>query len=79
MGLDNSGKTTLLNYLTKQGYKETRTTPGVNTKSIHIKRNKINLYDLGGYKPIREYWKYYYENVDALIYVVDAIKLFSAY
>ena len=23
-------------------------------------------------KKIREYWKYYYDNVDALIYVVDA-------
>lgn len=71
MGLDNSGKTTLLNYLTKQDYKETRPTPGVNAESIQIKGNKINLYDLGGQKPIRKYWKYYYENVDALIYVVD--------
>ena len=72
LGLDNAGKTTLLNYLTHEDNKNTKPTPGVNAKSIQCGGIKLNVYDLGGQKAIREYWKFYYEKVDALIYVVDA-------
>ena len=72
LGLDNAGKTTLLNYLTHEDNKNVTTTKGVNAKSIQCGGIKLNVYDLGGQKAIREYWKYYYEKVDALIYVVDA-------
>ena len=72
LGLDNAGKTTLLNYLTHEENKNTTPTKGVNAKSIQCGGIKLNVYDLGGQKAIREYWQYYYEKVDALIYVVDA-------
>ena len=72
LGLDNAGKTTLLNYLTHENNKNTTTTKGVNAKSIQCGGIKINVYDLGGQKAIRDYWKFYYDKVDALIYVVDA-------
>ena len=72
LGLDNAGKTTLLEYLTHGENKNTTPTKGVNAKSIQCGGIKLNVYDLGGQKAIREYWNYYYENVDALIYVVDA-------
>ena len=72
LGLDNAGKTTLLNYLTHVNNKETSPTKGVNAKSIQCGGIKINVYDLGGQRAIRDYWKYYYDKVDALIYVVDA-------
>ena len=67
LGLDNAGKTTLLNHLTHENNKDTKPTPGVNAKSIQCGGLKINVYDLGGQKAIREYWAYYYENIDALI------------
>jgi ADP-ribosylation factor-like protein 3 len=44
----------------------------VGSTSIQIGGIKINLYDLGGLKGIRDYWEYYYDQVDALIYVLDA-------
>ena len=72
LGLDNAGKTTLLNYLTHEDNRQTIPTQGVNGKSIQCCGINLNVYDLGGQKAIRDYWKYYYENVDALIYVVDA-------
>ena len=71
LDLDNAGKTTLLNYLTHEDNKNTKPTPGVNAKSIQYGGIKLNLYDLGGQKTNRDYWKFYYEKVDALIYVVD--------
>ena len=33
---------------------------------------KLNVWDIGGQKAIREYWKNYYDNVDGLVYVVDS-------
>ncbi len=71
LGLDNAGKTTLINYLTGENNKKVTVTQGVNAKSIQCGGIKLNVYDLGGQKKLREYWKYYYENVDGLIYVVD--------
>ena len=72
LGLDNAGKTTLLNCLTNQDVKNVESTKGVNAKSINCCGINLNVYDLGGQKAIREYWQYYYENIDGLIYVIDA-------
>ena len=72
LGLDNAGKTTLLNYLTNADNKNIKPTQGVNALSISCGGVKLNVMDLGGQKAIREYWNYYYDQVDALIYVVDA-------
>ena len=33
---------------------------------------KLNVWDIGGQKHIRPYWKNYYENTDAIIYIVDS-------
>ena len=30
------------------------------------------MWDIGGQREIREYWRNYYENTDAIIYVVDS-------
>ena len=72
LGLDNAGKTTLLKCLTEEEIKITEPTKGVNVKSIIYSGFTINVTDIGGQKEIRQYWEYYYDDVDALIYVVDA-------
>jgi GTPase SAR1 family protein len=33
---------------------------------------KLNVWDIGGQKAIRPYWKNYYENTDGLVFVVDS-------
>lgn len=33
---------------------------------------KLNIWDVGGQKTIRSYWRNYFEKTDALIWVVDA-------
>ena len=61
--------------MTKQDYKITELSYELNSKSILIKGNKFNLYDLNGSRTIREsYWKNFSEKnaFDALIYVLDA-------
>ena len=33
---------------------------------------KLNMWDIGGQKAIRPYWKNYYDNTDGMIFVVDS-------
>tara|TARA_B110000208_G_scaffold171156_1_gene213254 strand:+ start:405 stop:737 length:333 start_codon:yes stop_codon:yes gene_type:complete len=33
---------------------------------------KLNMWDIGGQKSIRPYWRNYFDNTDALVYVVDS-------
>ena len=33
---------------------------------------KLNVWDIGGQKHIRPYWKNYYTNTDAIVYMVDS-------
>lgn len=35
-------------------------------------RYKLNIWDVGGQKTIRSYWRNYFEKTDSLIWVVDA-------
>lgn len=35
------------------------------------RRFKLNVWDIGGQSKIRAYWKNYFDNTDALIYVID--------
>jgi GTPase SAR1 family protein len=32
----------------------------------------LNVWDIGGQREIRPYWKNYYENTDGLVFVVDS-------
>lgn len=72
LGLDNAGKTTLLRNLTMEKVNNIEPTKGVNIKTIIQPDFKINVWDIGGQKQIRQYWSAYYDNADAIIYVVDA-------
>ena len=33
---------------------------------------KLNVWDIGGQREIRPYWKNYYDNTDGMVYVVDS-------
>jgi ADP-ribosylation factor-like protein 3 len=72
LGLDNAGKTTILRKLSEEDITTTTPTQGFNIKSIVHDGFKLNVWDIGGQKTIRPYWRNYYENTEALIYVVDA-------
>merc|ERR1712097_92249 len=72
LGLDNSGKTSILKRLSDEDITHIMPTQGFNIKSLLHKGFKLNVWDIGGQKTIRPYWKNYFENTDALIYVVDS-------
>ncbi|KAL0993857.1 hypothetical protein UPYG_G00114790 [Umbra pygmaea] len=72
LGLDNAGKTTLLKQLSSEDVNTITPTQGFNIKSLTSHGMKLNVWDIGGQRKIRPFWKKYLENTDLLIYVIDS-------
>ena len=69
LGLDNSGKTTILKKLSEEDISHIMPTQGFNIKSLMHEGFKLNVWDIGGQKSIRPYWRNYFDQTDALVYV----------
>jgi ADP-ribosylation factor-like protein 3 len=67
LGLDNAGKTTLLKLLCSENPSECSPTQGFNVKSVVRNNFKLNVWDIGGQKDIRQYWEMYFDNVDGMV------------
>mmetsp|Transcript_54033 Transcript_54033/g.101357 ORF Transcript_54033/g.101357 Transcript_54033/m.101357 type:complete len:181 (+) Transcript_54033:69-611(+) len=72
LGLDNAGKTTILYRLQVDEVVQTIPTIGFNVETVQYKNIKFQVWDLGGQTSIRPYWRCYYPNTNAIIYVVDS-------
>lgn len=72
LGLDNSGKTTILYHLQIGEVVSTIPTIGFNVETVQFKNIKFQVWDLGGQTSIRPYWRCYYANTQAVIFVVDS-------
>ncbi|KAJ2830632.1 Arf GTPase arl1 [Coemansia furcata] len=72
LGLDGAGKTTILYRLQIGDVVSTIPTIGFNVETVAYKNIKFQVWDLGGQTSIRPYWRCYYANTDAVIYVVDS-------
>ena len=72
LGLDNSGKTTILKKLSEEDISHIMPTQGFNIKSLMHEGFKLNVWDIGGQKSIRPYWRNYFDQTDALVYVLAA-------
>eukprot|EP00794_Sanderia_malayensis_P005738 gene5738-6441_t len=72
LGLDNAGKTTILKALASEDISHITPTQGFNIKSVQSSNIRLNVWDIGGQRRIRPYWKNYFDNTDVLIYVIDS-------
>ncbi|KAI6913413.1 ARF/SAR superfamily [Hortaea werneckii] len=72
LGLDNSGKTTIVKRIMNEDVNSVSPTLGFIIKTIDYEGYKLNIWDVGGQKTLRTYWKNYFEKTDTLIWVVDA-------
>ena len=72
LGLDNAGKTTILKTLASEDISTITPTQGFNIKSVQSEGFKLNVWDIGGQRKIRPYWRNYFDNTDILIYVIDS-------
>jgi len=73
LGLNNAGKTTIL-YKLFAPHCITRTIPtiGFNVETVQHRGLKFCMWDLGGQTDLRPFWRCYYSNTNAVIYVVDS-------
>lgn len=73
LGLDNSGKSTILKRLLHDpSWDSLSPTLGFDIQSLQFSHYTLNLWDIGGQKVLRPYWKNYFERTDGLIWVVDS-------
>ncbi|GFH10212.1 uncharacterized protein HaLaN_05485, partial [Haematococcus lacustris] len=72
VGLDNAGKTTIVKRLNGEDITTISPTLGFNIKSMSYRGFKLNIWDVGGQKTLRPYWRNYFEKTDGLIWVVDS-------
>mmetsp|Transcript_23922 Transcript_23922/g.60936 ORF Transcript_23922/g.60936 Transcript_23922/m.60936 type:complete len:187 (-) Transcript_23922:304-864(-) len=75
VGLDNAGKTTIVKRLNGEDITTISPTLGFNIKTMSFRGYKLNIWDVGGQKTLRPYWRNYFEKTDGLIWVVDSADL----
>ncbi|KAI0092482.1 ADP-ribosylation factor family-domain-containing protein [Irpex rosettiformis] len=72
LGLDNAGKTTILKKLNGEDITGISPTLGFNIKTFVHGRYTLNVWDVGGQRTLRPYWRNYFEQTDAIVWVVDS-------
>ena len=72
VGLDNTGKTTILHQLNIGEIITTMPTIGFVIEELNYKGLNITSWNLCGADRIRELWKKYYKNINLLMFVIDS-------
>ncbi|GKV43170.1 hypothetical protein SLEP1_g50497 [Rubroshorea leprosula] len=72
VGLDSSGKTTILYKLKLGEIITTIPTIGFNVETVEFKNKSFSIWDVGGQSMIRPLWRHYSQNIQGLIFVVDS-------
>jgi ADP-ribosylation factor protein 1 len=72
VGLDAAGKTTILYKLKLGEILTTMPTIGFNVETVEYKNICFTVWDVGGQDKIRQLWRYYFQNTQGIVFVVDS-------
>ncbi len=74
VGLDNSGKTSIINYFKPDNSKSHIIIPtvGFNVEKFTAKTINFTTFDMSGQGRYRNLWEHYYKAADAIIFVIDS-------
>ncbi|KAK9990401.1 hypothetical protein SO802_025386 [Lithocarpus litseifolius] len=75
VSISSSGKTTIVLKINGEDTSVISPTLGFNIKTITYQKYTLNVWDVGGQKTIRSYWRNYFEQTDGLVWVVDSSDL----
>lgn len=71
LGIDNAGKTTLLNKLKNETISTFAPTHHSNKAEVEIGKMKVVIIDLGGHEVARMAWKDYFFGCNGIVFIVD--------
>lgn len=74
VGLDNSGKTSIINFLKTSDSKVNSVTPtvGFSVETFTTKSLNFTAFDMSGQSRYRNLWEHYYREADAIVFVIDS-------
>ena len=72
VSLDAAGKTTILYKMKLGDVVTTIPTIGFNVETLQVKGFDVTIWDVGGGDKIRLLWRQYFQDAQALIFVVDS-------
>ncbi|KAI3386963.1 hypothetical protein SNEBB_010450 [Seison nebaliae] len=74
LGLDNSGKSTILQHLKPADMRNERIVPtlGFSTESFTTKLFSFTAFDMSGQSVYRSLWEKYYADVSGIVFVIDS-------
>jgi small GTP-binding protein len=72
VSLDAAGKTTILYKLKLGEVVTTIPTIGFNVETVQVHGIDLTLWDVGGCDKMRPLWRHYFQNTQALIFVIDS-------
>uniref|UniRef100_A0A3Q3ILV9 ADP-ribosylation factor-like protein 6 n=1 Tax=Monopterus albus TaxID=43700 RepID=A0A3Q3ILV9_MONAL len=72
LGLDNSGKTTIINQLKPTPEQERVPTIGFNVERFKSSSLSFTAFDMSGQSRYRNLWEHYYKESHAIIFVIDS-------
>jgi small GTP-binding protein len=72
LGLDSSGKTTLVSFLQNGTFIEHTPTMGKELSTVDVSGVRINLMDMGGQKDFRDLWLGEVAHAECVIFMIDA-------
>ena len=73
LGLDNAGKTTLLRRMKDNVIGIYEPTFHPNYDNLVVGNVQFHTFDLGGPESSRQLWRNYWENIDGIVFLVDAV------
>lgn len=76
IGLDNSGKSTIVNSMKPKGAKDVVPTVGYQVEEFSKNGIRFKCVDMSGQSKYRALWENYYDETTAIIWVVDSADLF---
>lgn len=74
LGLDNSGKTTIINKLKPEQSQSTDIVPtvGFTVEKLTMPGLSFTIFDMSGQGRYRNLWEHYYKDAQAIIFVIDS-------